>query len=73
MFARKLLKNWVAAMTQVFCVSQQLISRSFLLPEMATESRRSLYLSCLGNVSAITPLACVPEQTSEFNIVFFFN
>ena len=56
MFARKLLKNSVVAMTQLFRVSQQLISRCFLFLEMATESRRSLYL-CMGNVSAITPLA----------------
>ena len=46
MFARKLLTNSVVAMTQLFRVSQQLISRSFLFLEMATESRRSLYISC---------------------------
>ena len=58
MFARKLLKSLVAAMTQLFCVSQQLISRSFLLFEIPTESHRSLYLSCwVLNASAITPLA----------------
>jgi len=46
MFARKLLKNSVAAMIQLFRVSQQLISRSFPFREMATESYRPLYLSC---------------------------
>ena len=46
MFALKLLKNSVAATTQLFRVSQQLTSRSFLFLEMATESRRSLHLSC---------------------------
>ena len=46
MFASKLLKNSIAAMIQLFRVSQKLISRSFLSLEMLTKSRRSLYLSC---------------------------
>ena len=46
MFARKWLKSSVAAMTQLFRVSQKLISCSFLLLEMPTKSRRSLYRSC---------------------------
>ena len=64
MFATKWLKSSVAATTQLFHISKSWSVVPVLL-EMPTKSRRSLYRSCW--------VTWVPEQTSEFNTVFFFN
>ena len=66
MFARKLLKNPVPAMTQLFRVSQKLIRRPFLLLEMPTKSRRySLRHRKCGVRGYMHELFVSETQTSE--------
>ena len=72
MFTRKLLKNSLAALTQVFPFSQQLISRSFLFLEMATESCRSLYLSCFALLFCRIQHGVVPKCALHVQLAAIF-
>ena len=45
-------------MTQLFCVSEKLISCPFLLLEMSTKRKAvDRYVKLMGNVSSVIPLA----------------